>query len=369
MFDMYLDLPNLLLILCVVLLAWICKLIPQWLACCLGVFAFVPYFINDFLIPVSYMPDQYRYIDVVREIRSLNFDLEEQGTVRWAGWMLAAFPLPFVETVKSLGFFNRLAASILLIWLYASKNIRGLPLIFLLFYPSYILYSSMALRDTLILVLMIVSVFMYIDRRIFFFVLSASLLLLIKFQNFFLIVIFVFLHEMFRSGSMIYKYKNYLVLFLVLIAIALQNEVLPILDGYRQAMYKENGGDIVDFESIVSLYDFSIMAIPGAFYFLLKPLPWEAENALQMIQFVENMVVLFFLIVSFRFTWRVDRKVFLKWFLFLMAALMIYESVVFNFGTAARYKFPFMVLVIVGLYYEIGQKKVVRLRSTNEAIL
>ena len=73
--------------------------------------------------------------------------------------MLAFIPLPYVETFQSLGFFNRLLATIITIWLYASKNLRGWPLLFLLFYPSFILYSSLALRDTLIFLFMIMSVY------------------------------------------------------------------------------------------------------------------------------------------------------------------------------------------------------------------
>ena len=42
--------------------------------------------------------------------------------------------------------------------------------------------------------------------------------------------------------------------------------------------------------------------------------------------------------------------------MYLFAALSIYGLVVYNFGTAVRYKFPFIVIVIVGMAYELYLK-------------
>ena len=50
---------------------------------------------------------------------------------------------------------------------------------------------------------------------------------------------------------------------------------------------------------------------------------------------------------------RVDKNIAFKWFLYLIAAFSIYGLVVFNFGTAVRYKFPFIALVVVGMAYEL----------------
>ena len=52
----------------------------------------------------------------------------------------------------------------------------------------------------------------------------------------------------------------------------------------------------------------------------------------------------------------VDKNIAFKWFLYLIAAFSIYGLVVFNFGTAVRYKFPFIVIVIVGMAYELYLK-------------
>ena len=55
-------------------------------------------------------------------------------------------------------------------------------------------------------------------------------------------------------------------------------------------------------------------------------------------------------------TSRYDRQITFKWLIYLFAALGIYGLVVYNFGTAVRYKFPFIVIVIVGMAYELYLK-------------
>ena len=153
------DLPNLLAILIVVLVSFRVGLIPLWLSFFLCLFAFTPFFLNEVLFPASYMPDQFQYYNVSKGIRSFALDsFSESPTVENASWMLALIPLPYIETIQSLGFFNRFMVTVLIIWLYSSKNIRGWPLLFMVFYPSLLLYSSLTLRDTLVLIFMILSI-------------------------------------------------------------------------------------------------------------------------------------------------------------------------------------------------------------------
>ena len=167
------DIPNLLAILILIVASFRMSLIPLWLSFFLGVFALTPFFLNDVLFPATYMPDQFAYYDRVHEIRSqgliaglLNIDFDNNIKLLVSNWMLAIIPLPYVETIKSLGFFNRLIATTLIIWLYSSKNLRGWPLLFVLFYPSFLLYSSLALRDTLVLVFMIVPVILFLENHL-----------------------------------------------------------------------------------------------------------------------------------------------------------------------------------------------------------
>ena len=67
-------------------------------------------------------------------------------------------------------------------------------------------------------------------------------------------------------------------------------------------------------------------------------------------------MVLVFLGFMFLKTSKYDRQIAFKWLVYLIAALGIYGLVVYNFGTAVRYKFPFIVIVVVGMAYELYLK-------------
>jgi len=357
------DIPNLLAILILIVASFRMSLIPLWLSFFLGVFALTPFFLNDVLFPATYMPDQFAYYDRVHEIRSqgliaglLNIDFDNNIKLLVSNWMLAIIPLPYVETIKSLGFFNRLIATTLIIWLYSSKNLRGWPLLFVLFYPSFLLYSSLALRDTLVLVFMIVPVILFLENRRLLALIVSSPLFFIKFQNFFLILIFFVVHLYFSRGSIFYRYR-YMFLIIVVGGLApFIMEIIKLLDFYRWALFYEDGGFLRDYVPIKTFSEFVVVSLQSAPYFLMKPFPWESSNFLQLIQSVENIFIFTVLAFMFLKSSSIDKKIAIKWLVYLFAAFSIYGLVVFNFGTAVRYKFPFILIVIIGMAYELYLK-------------
>ena len=129
--------------------------------------------------------------------------------------------------------------------------------------------------------------------------------------------------------------------------------IIELLDYYRFALYREDGGMIDSYVSIKTIEDFIFLALQSAPYFLLKPFPWEAVNFLQSIQSLENILISMFLSFILIKSARIDKSIALKWFVYLIIALGIYGLVVFNFGSGVRYKFPFILVVVVGMCYEI----------------
>ena len=357
------DIPNLLAILILIVVSFRMGLIPLWLSFFLGLFALAPFFINDVLFPATYMPDQFAYYDRVHDIRSqgfisglLNIDFTNNTKMLVSNWLLAIVPLPYVETIKSLGFFNRLIATALTIWLYSSKNLRGWPLLFILFYPSFLLYSSLALRDTLVLLFMIAPVILFIENRRLLALIVSLPLYFIKFQNFFLILIFFVVHLYYSRGSIFYRFRY---LFLIIVIGGLSPfimEIIKLLDFYRWALFYEDGGLYSEYVPIKTFSEFMVIAIQSAPYFLMKPFPWESSNILQFIQSVENIFIFVVLAFMFSKASSIDKKIALKWLVYLIAAFSIYGLVVFNFGTAVRYKFPFILIVIIGMAYELYLK-------------
>jgi len=351
------DFPNLLAILIVVFVSFRMSLIPLWLSFFLGLLAFTPFFLNNVLFSPSYMPDQWQYYHVTQSIRSFALEnFSESAPVEASGWMLALIPMPYVETIQSLGFFNRFLTTILIIWLYFYKNLRGWALLFMVFYPSLVLYSSLALRDTLVLFFMILPVIFFIEDRKLLAILVSLPLLLIKFQNFFLMIVFFLAHLYFTRDSFIYKHRYiFLILFVASLA-PFMITIIEILDISRLNMFIDDGGRPNAYVHIRTIEDFIVIALKSAPYFLMKPLPWEADSFLTFLQSFENILVLVFLGFMFLKTSKYDRQIAFKWLVYLIAALGIYGLVVYNFGTAVRYKFPFIVIVVVGMAYELYLK-------------
>lgn len=353
MLDFFLDLPNFLVILLFVTLSYSAKLIPTWLAITLGVLSSSPFFINDFIFPASYMPDQFRYLNVVQHLRAFDLNHGEQTSVKWAGWMMTFLPLPLAETIKSLGFFNRFSLTILIIWLYAYKAVRGVPLMVMIFYPSLVLYSSLALRDILILICMVVTIVLYIERRIVFSLTFVSFLVFIKIQNFFLMIAFMIIYDMADKNTLINKSKFLIFIFFVIFLTLSGDVFIESLNYHRVAMHAEDGVGLDSIIQISGMNDLIFIGVPSAFYFLVKPLPWEAANFFQLIQSLENIVIVFFLAYLAAFFWKRNKILLLKWFLFFFISLFLYGLVVSNFGTSVRYKFTFVMVLIIGIYYDI----------------
>lgn len=346
------DLPNFIAIAILVFVSFRFGMIPAWLATFLLMMGVVPFLLNDVVFPSAYFSDQYRYTHVVQHLRQFSNDHGQGGTVLSAGYMLALVPLPFVETIKSLGFFNRFMFTGFVIWIYAYKKMRGWPLLFLIFYPSIILYTSLSLRDTLVFVIMMFAMINFIDNKRLIALLFSLPLIFIKFQNFFLILLFFILFLSFTKGTFFYKVRYFIIPSMIVISVPFLNEVIFWVDFYRRAMFIEDGGDMDQYIQVSTFIEFMILGIQSAPYFLMKPFPWEASNFFQFIQSIENLFVMFFLVFFFSKVYKIDSTIVFKWILFLFISMTVYGLVVFNYGTAVRYRFPFIVMVVIGAAYE-----------------
>ncbi len=89
---------------------------------------------------------------------------------------------------------------------------------------------------------------------------------------------------------------------------------------------------------------------------------WEAKNILQLIQSFENLFVVGILVLLTMNGLKINKKITFKWLFYLFVVSSIYGLVVFNFGTAVRYRFPFIVMYVIGLYYELYLQNKLRVR-------
>ena len=303
------------------------------------------------------MGDQYLYFSILQNTRSFDFLSHEDPKPLITSWLLSLMPLPFVETIQSLGFFNRYLFIIFFILIYNKNFLKGLPLYFILFYPSLIFYTSLSLRDPVVLFFMILGTVFLIEKKYLISLISIIPLYFIKFKNFYFIL-FIY------SLSIVLDIKKYQILFLSLIipltTLTIFNffgDILASIDYYREALYKENGGNVANYEGLEGFSDLIIQGIIAFPYFLFKPFPWEASNFFQTVQSYENIIVVLFLIFFTKKSYSQSRLLTIKWLLFFVFSITIYGITVYNFGTVSRYRFPIIAVYVIGLSYDLFKNK------------
>ena len=327
--------------------------------------AVLPYVLNDVLFPWQYLGDQGRYFNAVLAIRDGDWlGGGEQGTVLYASRFLAFIPLPFVLTIKSLGFFN----TFLFLWLFHFLYRRGFlsleNALFYLIYPSFALYTGLSLRDTLILFFMVMSLYFVMKGHRLFSLLLTVPLIYIKGQNFLIMGPFIFLYGILGGQGGISRKQLFVTIGLtVSLAVITAPLWFNELNHFRAAMFVEDGGTFYEALLLQSTDQVFSQGIFAAFYMLFKPFPWDAGSAFQLIQSFENIILLWFLAKVTIDAYRKDKYHTLFWLFFLLTAMTVYGLVVFNFGTAARYRYPLLIVY----YFAIASN--IRSRQATDAPL
>lgn len=357
------DIPNYLI--CVVLIIFGGRFlkVPSVVQMVLGLHCFLPFMLNDVLFSYEYMSDQYKYWERFNQIRNGDLSVIDAfagGNVQRAALLFAAMPFPAAVSPLSLGFFNSFLYVALFFWLYSKKIFTNFSMWFYLLYPSMALYSALALRETFILVFMVMAVQFAREQRWLPMILILMPLCFIKFQNFYIlgpILLIYVLLGIHRTGISVGKgVMSAIIGFLALLVSA--PLALPMVNKFRVAMFVEDGGDPNDIQLIGSSLDFVLEGMTSAVYFLIKPLPWEAASALQLVQSLENMVVFCLLLLITKLAWRHAPKKLIFWLLFMLFAMSVYGLVVANFGTAVRYRYPFVVIFVVFVCADCGIDRV-----------
>jgi len=322
---------------------------------------------NGFLFNPEFMPDQFKYLDVAKNIRSFDFlnesNFSSGRTVLSAGIFFAVFPIPFIDSIFSIAIINYLLYLSIFVFMYKKGFLESKAIAyFYLCYPSMILYSSVALRDMLIFTIMFLGIYLLVIRKsiILSFCVMFSLVL-IKFQNLLIISVGFIINTFLSKGVSKKSLFISLLCFLVVFLNFSEFFSLDMLNIYRLRFYNENISDINEpFSKIDSYVDIILYAIPSAISFFLRPFPWHEFGLFQIIQFLENLILLLIIIYiwvqnsKFKL-WKLEETRLLMFVLFI--ALVVYGLVTFNSATAARYKFPFVTVYIIYSLFFIYKAK------------
>jgi len=329
---------------------------------------FLPFVLNDVLFSVSYMPDQLVYWAGVNEIRNGDLSFYEafssgKNTLQ-ASAFLSILPFPTPVSPISLGFYNTFIYIALFFILYVKNFFTKVSLWFYLLFPSMALYTALSLRETLILFFMILALVYARESKIFRSIICMIPIYLIKFQNFYIVGPIMLLYFVFNVASKGMSITKAFIIGVIGLTslLAAAPIALPLINRFRVAMFVEDGGDRNNIELISGVADFVYQGLTSGFYFLSKPFPWEAISALQLIQSLENVFILGILFLITRQAWKLKPDKLAFWLLFLAFSMSIYGLVVFNYGTAVRYRYPFIIIYVL---FVCADCNITRLRSNR----
>lgn len=334
------------------------------------VLMFTPILFNYFIFDAHLFGDQSLYtLDAVDQ--KLDYDLPNNPNLEKDLWwtstsiltskILSIFPLPMLMTLTSLAFANKLMLFLLFVWVSRFLDQDRLILFFLI--PSLVLYSSLSLRDNIIIVFGVAFLINLVNRKYIFALAFLIPLFVLKIQNFSFFLLAFFGNFIFQSHRSLIGLILYLIS-LSLFSIVMQEQILDVINLYRVAFAAEDSiGGYADYTfyndtsllELTSLGGFiyeSLIRIPN---FLLMPLPWNWSSPLYPIQFLESLLlIIIFIRIIFKYT-LYKNLYFYSLIISFVAGLMVYSVLAMNEGTFVRYRFSFFFPYLIALYY-IGER-------------
>ena len=201
-----------------------------------------------------------------------------------------------------------------------------------------------------------------------------SPLIILKWQNYLMIIAAIMLFYYLKNAGGL----RYTVMALFILVGAFIPEKVPViaqlygrLETWRLALFYDQymyNWTYIKEMNIDALYEplgtglfLLYQIIKNFIYMLLKPLIWEIDNPFQLIQSLENIIV-FGMIIWVNCQKVVNDKIrqkiiFLNCLIFV--SMTINGLVVFNFGSAVRYKFPFIVVYFVFFFYLLRSDRLI----------
>ena len=337
---------------------------------------FSPLVFNYFLFSPGLFGDQFMYARELIAQKStldsnqMNSSLWSSGqinSVALSAKMLGLIPLPNFMTVTALAFTNKIILFLTFLWfkgLFKNENENEVLLFFLI--PSLVLYSSMALRDTLVVVISVIFIINLIRGRALLPIFLLLPLAILKVQMFAILSLYLVGHLIFQAHRGKYLFSLFLSILAVII-VMYEETILSIINLYRVAFIAENfvafdgsrsyqawnlyGAEDVESLEINSMFEAIYLAVLKLPILLLMPMPWNWSNLFFPLQSLESCLLIYlYLKLSFDNKMYQNSEFILLTFI-LLIGLSLYALIMANEGTFVRYRFALYYPFLLGLLY------------------
>ena len=354
----------------------------------LGLFS-TPLFFNYFLFDPRLFGDQFEYagevmslktsgtsIDTIRPMGS-GFRANEDifwgfmHPITFAVKIIGIAPLPNYMTVTSLAFANKFFLLLTFLWFKRFFNDETKVLVLFLV-PSLVIYSSLALRDTLIIIFSLVFIINLIRGNYIVSLILLYPIFVLKIQMFFVLSLYLVGKVFFQAHKYIFSFSLFLI-FILLGGFILEDELLPFLNMYRigfaaedfdagggassYAAWSAYGADLALSLKLESFLEAILIALSRLPEFLLLPMPWNWSNVFYPIQTIESCFLIYLLFhIANKGKLFLNQEFILLAFI-LLAGLLMYALVMANEGTFVRYRFAMYYPFLLGSFYLANHSK------------
>ena len=341
---------------------------------------FTPLLFNYLLINPVMFGDQFEYAGEIMSLKSSGESISTVSNtssftsavfnyfphpITFSSSILGTVPLPNYMTVTSLAFANKLFIFGTFLWF---KNFfqdeNKVLLCFLI--PSLILYSSLSLRDTLIIILSSFFLLNLLRGKYIFAGLLLYPIFILKIQMFAIFSLYFVARLLFRAHTS-YLMMGILAATMLGISFVIEEDFLMVMNTYRLgfaaedfdlgggaasyagwAMYGTELGETLELHSITEALYIAVLRLPE---FLLMPMPWNWSNFFYPIQALESylLIYLYYKLAGKRQLYKNREFALLTFILFI--GLLMYSLIMANEGTFVRYRFTLFYPFLLALFY------------------
>lgn len=310
--------------------------------------------VNGYLIDPSYASDQFGYFDSALSCRNFN-GVDLLTTVGFGGFFYCIIPIPFYVSLTSLSIAN--ATFFALFYVLLIKHLKSDRLIrfTIVLFPSLFFYRSIVLRDIFVLALTIWLFATIYSRKYFLGLVLVAVLSIIKIQNVLFAIVYFFAGYFFELKPI----KKATLILVVLGIVFYYNTIfLEEYNRYALNFYAESGEPVNDYVFVNSITSF-FFGFPTYVANFFSPYLFTSTNTFQLLQSIENLILICFLLVYLVRVYRLSKKNFFQLIVFLILCILFYGSTVLNAGTLSRYRtFVFVLFFVLNSNFFIPRRDI-----------
>ncbi len=349
-----------------------------------GIFL-LPIFLNYFLFSPYLFPDQFQYAAEVASQKSrgisipniaaqndnsledigFSFGISAINPVTLTTKILGFAPIPNFMTVTSLAFANKFFLFLTFLWLKKHFENENVLLMYFLI-PSLLLYSSLSLRDTLVIILSLLFLIYAFKDRYFISLIILYPLFFLKIQMFAFFSLYYLGRFLFRANKSLASLGIF-ALSILSLSLFFDDSILGLINGYRYGFAAEDldlgngiygyaawsiyGQEMMDSLTLNSIPEAILTALVGLPNLLLMPLPWNWNNIFYPVQALESVFLIsLYIWIMIKYQLFTNKEFIFLTFI-LVASLLVYSLLAFNEGTFVRYRFTLFYPFLIGIYF------------------